>query len=255
MARPLLALGGIALIGVGVLTGLGWWWPSDAEATSELTQPIKSVRVQNDDGAVKIRTGSGPVKVHQAFEYRWNKPGDAYRVEGDTLVLAGCGNNCEVDYDVIVPAGIPVSGKVDSGAVEIAGVSTVDITVDSGRVDVNDVPGTVKVKADSGRVELQNIGQDVDVYAGSGAINGERLGGNVQARADSGRIDLELVKAANVTAKTDSGSIEVSVPSGDYNVTGTTDSGRRDIDVNQSGSAQYKLDLTTDSGSVKVKAA
>ncbi|EMD25372.1 DUF4097 family beta strand repeat-containing protein [Amycolatopsis azurea] len=255
MARPLLAFGGIALIGVGVLTGLGWWWPSDAEATSELTQSIKNVRVDNEDGAVKIRTGSGPVKVHQAFEYRWNKPGDAYRVEGDTLVLAGCGNNCEVAYDVIVPAGIPVSGKVDSGAVEIAGVSTVDITVDSGRVEVSDVPGTVKVRADSGRVELKNIGQDVDVHASSGAIKGERLGGNVKTQADSGRIDLELVKAANVTAKSDSGSIEVTVPSGDYDVTGTTDSGRRDIDVNQSGSAQYKLDLTTDSGSVKVKAA
>ncbi|MEV7552324.1 DUF4097 family beta strand repeat-containing protein [Amycolatopsis sp. NPDC089917] len=255
MARPLLALGGIALIGVGVLTGLGWWWPSDAEATAELTQQIKNVRVDNEDGAVKIRTGSGPAKVQQKFEYRWNKPGDAYRVEGDTLVLAGCGAGCEVAYDVTVPAGIPVSGKVDSGAVEIAGVPTVDITVDSGRVDVNDVPGTVKVKADSGRVELKNIGQDVDVHAGSGAITGERLGGNVEARADSGRIDLELVKAANVTAKSDSGSIEVTVPAGDYDVTGTTDSGHRDIGVNQSGSAQHKLDLNTDSGSVKVKAA
>ncbi|MFK0249418.1 DUF4097 family beta strand repeat-containing protein [Amycolatopsis azurea] len=255
MARPLLAFGGIALIGVGVLTGLGWWWPSDAEATSELTQQIKSVRVDNEDGAVKIRTGSGPVKVHQAFEYRWNKPGDAYRVEGDTLVLAGCGTSCEVAYDVTVPAGLPVSGKVDSGAVEIAGMSTVDITVDSGRVEVSDVPGTVKVKADSGRVELKNIGQDVDVHASSGSIKGERLGGNVKTQADSGRIDLELLKAANVTAKSDSGSIEVTVPSGDYTVTGTTDSGSRDIDVNQSGSAQYKLDLTTDSGSVKVKAA
>ncbi|EME56786.1 DUF4097 family beta strand repeat-containing protein [Amycolatopsis decaplanina] len=255
MARPLLAIGGIALIGVGVITGLGWWWPSDAEATSEVTQPIRSVRIDNDEGGVKIRTGEGPVRVHQEFEYRWNKPGDAFRVEGDTLVLAGCGTTCEVRYDVVVPAGIPVSGKLDSGALDIAGVSTVDVTVDSGRVEVSDVPGTVKVKADSGRVELKNIGQDVDVDANSGVIKGERLGGNVQAHADSGRIDLALVKAANVTAKSDSGSIEVTVPAGDYNVTGATDSGHRDIGVNQSGSAPHKLDLNTDSGSVKVKAA
>ncbi|ANN14388.1 hypothetical protein SD37_01100 [Amycolatopsis orientalis] len=255
MARPLLAIGGIALIGVGVLTGLGWWWPSDAEATAELTQSIKSVRVENDEGAVKITTGSGPAKVHQEFSYRWNKPGDAYRMDGDVLVLAGCGTSCEVDYDVVVPAGIPVTGKVDSGAVEIAGMSTVDITVDSGRVEVRDVPGTVKVKAGSGRVELKNIGQDVDVHASSGAIKGERLGGNVEARANSGRIELELIKGSDVTARSDSGSIEVTVPSGDYNVTGTTDSGHREIGVNQSGSAPHKLDLNTDSGSVKVNAA
>ncbi|WP_181775336.1 DUF4097 family beta strand repeat-containing protein [Amycolatopsis pittospori] len=255
MARPLLAIGGIALIGVGVLTGLGWWWPSDAEATAEVTQSIKSVRVDNDEGAVKIRTGEGTVKVRQEFSYRWNKPGDAYRVEGDTLVLTGCGSNCEVDYDVVVPAGIPVTGRVDSGSVEIAGVSTVDITVDSGRVDVRDVPGTVKVKADSGRVELKNIGQTATVDASSGSVKGERLGGDVNVHADSGRIELELVKTANVTARSDSGSIELTVPRGDYNVSGTTDSGSRDIDVNQSGSAQYKLDLNTDSGSVKVNAA
>jgi hypothetical protein len=255
MARPLLAIGGIALIGVGVLTGLGWWWPSDAEATAELSQPIRSVRVDNSEGALKIRTGTGPAKVHQEFSFRWNKPGDAYRLEGDTLVLSDCGNSCEVDYDIVIPAGIPVTGKLDSGAVDIAGVSTVDISVDSGQVEVRDVAGTVKVKADSGRVQLADIGQDVTVNASSGSIKGERLGGKVEARADSGRIELELTKAADVTAQSDSGSIEVTVPAGEYNVTGNTDSGSRDVEVTQSGSAQHKLDLNTDSGSVKVNAA
>lgn len=255
MARPLLALGGIALIGVGVLTGLGWWWPSDAEATAELSQQIRSVRVENDEGALKVRTGTGPAKVHQEFSYRWTRPSDAYRVEGDTLVLSGCGNSCEVAYDIVIPVGIPVTGKLDSGAVDIAGVSTVDITVDSGQVEVRDVPGTVKVKADSGRVELANIGQDVTVSASSGSIKGERLGGNVEAHADSGRIDLELIKAADITAQSDSGSIEVTVPAGEYDVSGTSDSGSRDIEVTQSGSSPHRLELNTDSGSVKVNAA
>ncbi len=255
MARPLLAIGGIALIGVGVLTGLGWWWPSDAEATAQLTQPIRSVRVENGEGSLKIRTGNGAATVHQEFEYRWNKPGDAYRMDGDTLVLGDCGSNCEVAYDVMIPAGIPVTGKIDSGSVDIAGVSTVDIEVDSGRVEVKDVAGAVQVKADSGRVELANIGQDVTVNASSGSIKGENLGGKVDVKADSGRIELELDKPNNVTAQSDSGSIEVTVPQGEYDISGSSDSGSRDIDVNQSGSSQYKLDLNTDSGSVKVNAA
>ncbi|KFZ83721.1 hypothetical protein ED92_07405 [Amycolatopsis sp. MJM2582] len=255
MARPLLAIGGIALIGVGVLTGLGWWWPSDAEATAEVAQPIRSVRIDNEEGRVKVHAGEGPVRIHQQFEYRGGKPGDAFRVEGDTLVLADCGSSCEVAYDVVVPAGIPVSGKLDSGALDIAGASTVDVTVDSGRVEVRDVPGTVKVRSEAGRVDLANIGQAVTVQAASGAIKGERLGGDVEARTDSGRIELELLKSADVTARTDSGSVEVTVPSGEYNVTGGTGSGHRDIEVNQSGSAQHKLDLNTDSGSVTVKAA
>ncbi|MFE0020620.1 DUF4097 family beta strand repeat-containing protein [Amycolatopsis sp. NPDC059021] len=255
MARPLLALGGIVLIGVGVAAGFGFLWPSKARADAEVTTPITKVRLDNGSGETKIRTGSGPVRIHQEFSYRWSKPSDSYKVDGDTLVLQGCGKNCSVDYDVIVPAGVPVTGRNDSGGVRISGVASVDVTVDSGRAEVTDVAGPVKLAVDSGATELRNIGQDVTVRSDSGSVTGSGLRGKVDVKADSGRVELKMAASNDVKVHADSGSIEVDVPGGPYRVLGNTDSGHRDIGVSNDASAPHTLDLTTDSGSVKVRAA
>ncbi|MFC4083317.1 DUF4097 family beta strand repeat-containing protein [Amycolatopsis samaneae] len=243
------------LIGVGVAAGFGFLWPSKAQADAEVTAQIHQVRLDNDSGSVRIRAESGPVRVHQEFSYRWSKPSGSYRVEGDTLVLAGCGRNCSVDYDVVVPAGIPVTGKNDSGGVRIAGVASVDVTVDSGRAEVANVAGPVKLTVDSGATELRDIGQDVTVRAESGSVKGTGLRGRIDVKANSGGVELKLAAANDVKVYADSGNVQLDVPGGPYHVVGNTDSGRRNIKIPNEGSATHTLDLSTDSGSVTVRAA
>ncbi|HEY3465008.1 MAG TPA: DUF4097 family beta strand repeat-containing protein [Amycolatopsis sp.] len=256
MARPLLALGGIVLIGVGLATAFGWGWGSDFENTNTLSETIRSVKLEGDSGSVKIRTGSGPSSVHQKVDYHWrSKPGDTfYRVEGDQLVLGDCGNNCSVDFDVVVPAGVPVTGQVDSGGLDIAGVASVDVRADSGHARVEDVPGLVKLRLESGGIDLRDVGE-VQLHADSGSIKGNDVRGPVDVTSSSGSVDFSLTQANNVKIKADSGSVEVAVPGGPYRVIGDSDSGHRDIDVPTDGSAPHTLDLTTESGSVTVRAA
>ncbi|MEQ0559378.1 DUF4097 family beta strand repeat-containing protein [Amycolatopsis sp. NEAU-NG30] len=256
MARPLLALGGIVLIGVGLATAFGWGWGSDYENTSTVAQTIRSVKLAGDSGSVRIRTGSGPSTVHEKVSYHWrSKPGDTfYRVEGDQLVLADCGTNCSVDYEVVVPAGIPVSGKLESGGLDVSGVSSVDVQANSGHARVEDVSGAVKLRLDSGSIDLRNVGE-VQLHSDSGSINGDGVRGPVEVTSSSGSVDFTLTQANNVKVNADSGSIDVTVPGGSYHVIGTSDSGHRDIDVPNDGSAPHTLDLTTDSGSVTVRAA
>jgi hypothetical protein len=255
MARPLLALGGIVLIGVGVAIGFGWWTPATAEADAQLSAPVKSVRLDTDSGSVHLRVGQGQGKIHQTFSYRGGKPGDGYRMDGDELVLDGCGSRCDVSYEIVLPEGVPVKGKSDSGDLEFSAATSVDVSSSSGRVEVRDVPGEVKIKTESGRIELVNIGQAVEAKVESGSIEGSGLRGGVDAQTSSGSIKLALQAANDVTAKTDSGSIELTVPSGPYRVEGSSDSGHRDIGVAQDSSSAQTLDLKTDSGSVTVRAA
>ncbi|MEC3975614.1 DUF4097 family beta strand repeat-containing protein [Amycolatopsis sp. H20-H5] len=256
MARPLLALGGIVLIGVGAAIGFGWWMPSTAEADTQLTSPVRSVRLETDSGSVRLRVSDGAAKIHQSFSYHGgDKPGDGYRMEGDQLVLGSCGDHCSIGYDIVLPSGVPVTGKSDSGEIELSAVTSVDVTADSGRVRVSDVPGAVTVTADSGEVDLKNIGQNVRAKVGSGSIRGDGLRGSVDAQTDSGSIKLALDAVNSVKAKTDSGGIDLTVPSGSYRVQGSSDSGRRDIQVAQDSSAAQTLDLGTDSGSVRVRTA
>ncbi|MEV4143148.1 DUF4097 family beta strand repeat-containing protein [Amycolatopsis sp. NPDC049691] len=256
MARPLLALGGIVLIGVGLATAFGWGWGSDFENSKTLSETIRSVKLEGDSGSVKIRTGTGPSTVHEKVNYHWrSKPGDTfYRVDGDQLVLTDCGNNCSVDFEIVVPAGVPVSGRLDSGALDVAGVASVDVQSDSGRAKVEDVSGAVNLRLSSGSVDLRDVGQ-VTVHSDSGSVTGRGVRGPVDVTAESGRVEFALTQANDVKVKADSGSIEVEVPGGPYRVEGNSDSGHRDIGVQTDGLAQHVLDLTTDSGSVKVRAA
>ncbi|ATY15602.1 hypothetical protein CU254_38375 [Amycolatopsis sp. AA4] len=257
MARPLLALAGIAVIGVGVAIGFGGWgFGSTVSRDATLAQEIRGVKLENGSGDVRIRTASGAARVHQTLRYHFSgQPGDAYRVEGDQLVVTDCGRNCTADLELVVPAGIPVTGSSDSGTLDFAGVGSVDVTADSGSAQVQDVPGRVKLQLDSGAAELHNVGE-VWVHSQSGRIEGDGLRGPVDVSAGSGRIELSLTQPSNVKARADSGRIAVTVPrSGSYQVTGTSESGHRSIDIPQNSGPDAKtLELNTDSGSVTVKA-
>ncbi|MEV4050964.1 DUF4097 family beta strand repeat-containing protein [Amycolatopsis sp. NPDC049688] len=256
MARPLLALGGIVLIGVGLATAFGWGWGSDFENTDTVSQTIRSVKLEADSGSVKIRAGSGAATVRQEVGYHWRgKPeGPFYRVEGDQLVLGSCGTNCTVDFEVVVPAGVPVTGTVDSGGLDVAGMSSVDVSVDSGHAKVEDVAGAVKLRMDSGSIDLADVGP-VQLQSESGSITGSGVHGPVDVTSSSGSVEFTLVQANDVKVHAESGGIDLTVPGGPYRVEGGSDSGHRDIGVRNDGTAQHVLDLTTESGSVTVRAA
>ena len=255
MARPGLAIGGLVLIGVGVVMAFGAFSDSDIERQNQFTEQVRSVRIDNDS-SVSIRAGDvTTTTVHQRVSYRWNEPGETVRVDGDQLVLAGCGWNCDVKYEVVVPKGTTVTGKVDSGDVELDGVASADVSADSGDVKIRNVAGAVTAKADSGDVELNGIGQDVMAQADSGNITGDGLRGKVGAQVSSGSVKLRLDVAQDVVARADSGNVELTVPQDRYRVEGATDSGSRDIGVTTDSAATKLLRVDSDSGDVTVRAA
>jgi DUF4097 and DUF4098 domain-containing protein YvlB len=205
---------------------------SDSEG---LGQEISEVRFTNDSGDVKITTGD-TVEVRRTVKYDEDKPGKTYRVEGgDTLVLEACtARNCWVDYDVTVPEGTKVSGHADSGSVELVGLASANVQSESGDITVRDVAGEVNASAQSGSVDLSGIG------------------GSVVAGAESGSVTVGLTAAQNVSVRTESGDIEVSVPDASYQVSAISDSGSVDNGVGSDSSAGHKLDLRADSGDVTV---
>lgn len=198
----------------------GWGWEYTHESETTLRQTIQSVNIENDSGSVRIRTGTGPVTVHQRLAYHQrNTPSDAFRVTGSQLVLGACGYRCSASYDVVIPAGLSVTGHLDAGDLDVAGAGSVDVVSDSGDVRGSDLHGPAVVQADSGDVTLT------------------------------------LAHRNDVTVRADSGSVDVTVPHGAYRVSGSTDSGDRRINIGQDPSAGKTLDLTTDTGDVYVHGA
>jgi hypothetical protein len=219
---------------------------------------ITEIRVEPGSGDLTVKTGdTKQVEIRRMVRYRSNEPDTLYKIEGTTLVLAtDCGNWCSVTFEVTAPKGVAVRGGGDSGNVNLSGVSTVDMTIDSGNITVTDATGKVTAQTDSGNVIVRGATGGVDLKTGSGNIDADRLGGPQNtARADSGNIGLELITPGAVTAQADSGNIRVRVPSDSYQVDARTDSGRTNIEVPDLADGKHLLDLSTDSGNITVNTA
>jgi hypothetical protein len=238
---------------------------------------VNSVRMQNGSGDVKVRYREGTgTTIHRVVVHRRDgKPsGETHRVEGDALVLGGCGDTCSVNYEVWVPSkDVRVLGEVGSGDVEVVGVASVEVNAASGNVvvrdlagpvrigtgsgdvRVNDVVGDVTSKAGSGGIRLDGVKGSVVVDSGSGDIDGTRMAGGVTADTGSGDVRLELVSPQSVRAHSGSGNVTLRVPAGPYRVDARAGHGSRDIGVTDDSKAERELWVHSDSGDVRVRAA
>lgn len=253
MGRAWLAIGGIAMIGIGASFAFGLWSYATTEATDEV-DGVRQVLIDNDSGDVAIRVGDVPsTTVHQRFEYRWGEPDESISVDEGTLELGDCGSWCSVDYDVVVPEGTEINGDVRSGDLELTGVAAAEVNASSGDVTVRQVAGPVRIVASSGDVQLGDLSGPVDVEVSSGELTGDGLRGPVDAHASSGNITLVMAVPQSVTAEASSGDIELTVPDGPYRVEGDSNSGDRTINVDQVRDARHTLRLDASSGDVTVR--
>ncbi|MEV4337046.1 DUF4097 family beta strand repeat-containing protein [Streptomyces sp. NPDC049590] len=236
-----LALLTVSGLAVGALSSCSLVKGDTYEDDGTLSGKITSVRLDNGSGGATINGVSGgrSLSLHRRIEYRGDKPdGPTHRIENGVLILSGCSGHCSVNYTVDVPAGIPVSGDVSSGAVHLSKVGSVKVTTSSGRVEMNGVTGTVQVKTTNGRITGEGIRSS-----------------QIQAQTSNGRINLTPDTPANVHARTSNGSITLTLPRAGYRVTAETNNGDKNIDVPNDPSGQYELGLKTSNGDITVKNA
>lgn len=217
MGRPALAVGGIALIGAGIVIATGWQWTEHAEVSHQLTERIDTVGLDTGSGDVRITVRDvTSTSIRERLSYSGPRPGQTYRVDGGRLVLTGCGGDCTVDYDIVVPRGATVSGGSRSGDVRLSGVSA-DVSSTSGDIRVDDATGPVR------------------------------------ARSSSGDIRISLAGPHDVSVDANAGDIDLAVPDDRYRVSSRTASGDQKIDVATDPTGPYLLDLRSASGDISVR--
>jgi len=198
-------------------------------AVIELDDATGSVRVTGSEGASEIT-------VERTVSYMGNRDiGETHDVDGDTLELGNCGRFCSVDYTIEGPMGLEIGGTTANGAIELTGVGEVDVRTSNGRIELEDVSGSVEAETSNGRV----IGRE---------LNGD----GVRVRTSNGGIELELGEAQDVEARTSNGAIQLSVPDGTYRVTTETSNGSEDIGVDDDPDGEFELELRTSNGSITV---
>ncbi len=231
-----LAIGATILSGCALLPAHG----IGDETTLSDAGTVTSVRIDDPSGSVSVsgETGATEIRIERDIKYWGNKRdiGPTFEVDGDELVLSGCGRRCTVEYTVELPAGVDVSGRTENGAIELSDVNDVEVSTSNGRISLEDVTGRVEVGTSNGRIE-----------------GSELSGDGIVAKASNGSIELELATPQDVRANTSNGAITLRVPAGEYEVVTETSNGGTNVDIATDPNGEFLLDLGTSNGSITVR--
>ncbi|MFF2277639.1 DUF4097 domain-containing protein [Agromyces sp. NPDC058126] len=236
-----IAIVAVAAAATMAMSGCAWLAPPERFSDdATLDEQVQSIEIEHPEGSVTVEgvEGATAVSVSRTVSYRGDREiGSTFEVQGDVLVLGGCGRNCSVDYTVEVPIGVDVSGATSNGAIALTGVNEVEVETSNGRIELDDVTGGIEAKTSNGRIEGRGL-------AGDG----------VRASTSNGAIELRLATPQDVEAHTSNGSIDVSVPSaeGSYQVETDTSNGSVDVDIDDVVDGEFLLDLSTSNGSITV---
>ena len=168
--------------------------------------------------------------------------------------------SCPVGTDVIIGT---LSGRVElsgrfgavrvttsSGRVAVAEAASVDARTRSGTIRVGRCDGVVRVRSTSARVDVEAAAQ-LDAETASGAITAGAID-DATVRSTCGRVALGLNGSGSVAARTVSGRVEISVPTGACpDMTLRTVSGRIDASI-ESGDDGV-VGVETVSGRIRVR--
>ncbi|WP_410660254.1 hypothetical protein [Amycolatopsis sp. lyj-112] len=210
-----LALGALVAFGIVGCTIERRETLSDGEP---VTAQITAIRVDVPTGRVDVRVEDGaPVSLRREVTYTGRNPGKTHSVENGTLVLGGC-SQCGVEYEVVIPREMAVSGGIGTGTVRLARAAAVDLRGETGNLEVLSSTGPVKLTTGTGDIEVG------------------------------------LARPGAVTAKADTGKVTVTVPDGAYRINASADTGGVETGgVRQDQASPNVLDLRAGTGKVTVK--
>ncbi len=268
MGRLPLAVAGMLLALTGSASG------SRAEEISKTftVNGHAKVRVQTDDGAVRVSTGDikqveirvvySGYKLDRDLHVTTAQNGDSVEVEaktGNRWNFNWGSRHAELRVELHMPKDADLDVTAGDGSVEATSIyGALAIRTGDGSISIQDAKGDIRLRAGDGSIEGRGLDGKVDATTGDGHINLEgrfdslsiRSGdGSVTARANNGSkvegtwnihtgdgsVDLELPGEirANIDASTHDGHISLDIP---VTVEGTFSSSRINGKMNGGGS-------------------
>ena len=234
-----------------------------------------------DDGHIRI-VGGAPGRVEVSFH---NRARAADRAGAEAL-LDNVRTEATQDGDVVrVRARAHTAGQVMIGGGVWSEVTirvprestTLDIRIDDGRIDIDDVTGTIDAETGDGRVQVADVTGTVRLRTHDGSITATRVRGDVDVLSEDGRLRLDgsFARLRAVTAdgsvriqaddasaieddwsiRTSDGSVELTVPrSLDAELEATTSDGRvtNDLSTFQGTEDRRRIKGTVGAGGPKI---
>lgn len=206
--RTAVALGaGVVLLAAGGAVALGITTAQSLrhDTVSESVPGVRALVVDVDEGSIALRAGTGPdVQVRTTRSWTQDEPTVARRLDGGVLSLSSdCpafNLGCEVEREIIVPAGTTVQARTVDGPIHAAGLTATQFTAAT-------VGGSVTASfAHAPEVQIQTV-------AGAVLVTVPPAGYRVATATVSGDVRVEVgqdqTSAHRLSARTVSGSISI----------------------------------------------
>ncbi len=206
------------------------------------------VRVQTDDGAVRVSTGDIK-QVEIRVEY------SGYQLDKNLRVTtAQNGDSVEVVAKTMGSWGMHWGINHTSLRVEVHMPKDADLEVASGdgSVEADSINGNVDVKTGDGHITVQGARGDIRLHTGDGSIEGRELDGKVDASSGDGHISIEG-RFDSLNIRTGDGSVTARARGGskvqsEWNIK----TGDGSVDLELPGELQANLDASTHDGHISL---
>jgi hypothetical protein len=224
------------------------------------------VRVETNDGAVRIATGDGKqVEFRVIYEgYELNKTihidsrqdGDNVRVNARVTGHWGFswgGGRRGPRIEVRMPKNADLQIDTGDGSVETQPLSGhVKIHTGDGSVHVQAVDGSVDIDTGDGSITVEGAKGDIRLHTGDGRIEARNLDGSVDANSGDGHIKIDgRLDALNI--KTGDGSIDARVEPGSKLTGGwSIRTGDGSVDVVLPADLRANIDASTNDGHISL---
>lgn len=241
-----------AALTLGLLAGLLALGTTSAQA-DEVTKTYAisghaRVRVETDDGAVRVSTGDiKQVEVRVVYS--------GYKLDRDLRVSSEQnGDSVEVVAKTSSGGFWSWGPRHSSLRVEVHMPKDADLSVRSGdgSVEADSINGNVDVTAGDGSITVQGLKGNMRFHTGDGHIEGRGLDGNVDASSGDGHVSLEG-RFDGLVIRTGDGSVNARASAGSRLSSGwSIHTGDGSVDLEVPGDLAADLDASTQDGHISL---
>ena len=238
----------MGLMAAALALGSGTAARADEVAKTFSVNGHAKVRVETDDGAVRVSTGEiKQVEIRVVYS--------GYKLDKD-LRLSTAQNGDSVEVVAKTSQGTFWNWGVrhSSLRVEVHMPKDADLTVRSGdgSVEVDSINGSVDLTTGDGSITVQGAKGNIRFHTGDGSIEAHGLDGQVDATSGDGHINVEG-RFTSLNIKTGDGAVTARASAGSKVQTSwTIQTGDGSVEVEIPGDLQANIDASTRDGHINL---
>lgn len=241
-----LGLGLAAVLAVGA--AMSPWVRAEEVAKTFTVSGHAKVRVQTDDGSVRVSTGDiKQVEVRIVYS--------GYKLDRDLRISTSQSGD---SVEVVAKTGSGMSWNWGSRHTELRVEvhmpknADLEVTTGDGSVQADSISGNLDIHTGDGSITVQGAKGEIRLRSGDGSIEGRGLDGRVDASAGDGHINIEG-RFDGLTIKTGDGSVTARASGGSkVQSTWNIHTGDGSVDLELPGTIQANIDASTHDGHISL---